>query len=260
MSISLTVPCPSVLADPSLGALDLAGFSRDAERASTTYELKSALRRALHGSSVEFFQLVRFKEMQLVESLWHELPATFLDALQKRQSVDALAHRAVLTGIPFSWSAVASNKGSTLTHLNELKWLKIATEHGIKSGMTIAIRGAKDACDVFHFARRTDRAIASDAEELNLYGALAFITSQCLRKLNGGVVHAATSPAPPLSLRELEVVRLCKDGKSYPEIGTILAISVKTVEYHMANVMRKLGVNQKISAIIIAVREGWIYI
>ena len=49
-----------------------------------------------------------------------------------------------------------------------------------------------------------------------------------------------------------------QDGKSYSEVGTILGISSKTVEFHMANIMRKLGVHQKISAIVAAARRGLI--
>ena len=55
--------------------------------------------------------------------------------------------------------------------------------------------------------------------------------------------------------REAEVLDWCKKGKSYAEIGQILAISNKTVDYHMTNAMRKLGVNDKLTAILEAIRN-----
>jgi DNA-binding NarL/FixJ family response regulator len=46
-----------------------------------------------------------------------------------------------------------------------------------------------------------------------------------------------------LTSREVEVARLLAKGKSSKEIGEILEISVRTVETHRANIMRKLNVH-----------------
>ena len=46
-----------------------------------------------------------------------------------------------------------------------------------------------------------------------------------------------------LTSRELEIAQLLAKGKSSKEIGEILAISVRTVETHRANIMRKLSVH-----------------
>jgi DNA-binding CsgD family transcriptional regulator len=44
-----------------------------------------------------------------------------------------------------------------------------------------------------------------------------------------------------LTSQELECLRWCKEGKTNWEIGEILTISEKTVEFHLSNSMRKLG-------------------
>ena len=51
------------------------------------------------------------------------------------------------------------------------------------------------------------------------------------------------NPMTKLTSRELEVVHLLSEGQSSKEIAYSLAISVRTVETHRANSMRKLGVH-----------------
>jgi DNA-binding CsgD family transcriptional regulator len=46
-----------------------------------------------------------------------------------------------------------------------------------------------------------------------------------------------------LTPRQTEVLRMIADGQSSREIADFLCISVRTVEIHRANLMRRLGVN-----------------
>jgi len=46
-----------------------------------------------------------------------------------------------------------------------------------------------------------------------------------------------------LSPREQQILQWVYAGKTYGEIATILAITERTVKFHMSNVMKKLGVN-----------------
>ena len=53
-----------------------------------------------------------------------------------------------------------------------------------------------------------------------------------------------------LTSQELECMRWCKEGKTNWEIGEILAISEKTVKFHLTNAMRKLGAANRIAAVV----------
>lgn len=53
-----------------------------------------------------------------------------------------------------------------------------------------------------------------------------------------------------LSPREAEVLHWIAEGKSNPEIGKILSISVRTVEKHVETVYRKLGVENRMGAVL----------
>jgi two-component system response regulator NreC len=62
-----------------------------------------------------------------------------------------------------------------------------------------------------------------------------------------------------LSGRESEVLRLIASGYSNKEIAARLALSVKTVEAHKANAMRKLDLNGRIDIVKYAVLQGWLH-
>jgi DNA-binding NarL/FixJ family response regulator len=66
-------------------------------------------------------------------------------------------------------------------------------------------------------------------------------------------------PAATLSQREAEVLRLIASGYSNKEIAGRLTLSVKTVEAHKANAMRKLGLNGRIDIVKYALLQGWLH-
>jgi DNA-binding NarL/FixJ family response regulator len=59
-----------------------------------------------------------------------------------------------------------------------------------------------------------------------------------------------------LSERELEVLRLVAEGLSNEEIGGRLFVSRATVKTHVANVLMKLGVRDRIQAVVFAYESG----
>ncbi|MFK9080022.1 autoinducer binding domain-containing protein [Pseudomonas neuropathica] len=69
--------------------------------------------------------------------------------------------------------------------------------------------------------------------------------------------HSAKSAATNLSLREIDVLKLAADGKTAYESARILNLSARTVNFHVQSAIEKLGVNNKISAVIAAVKAGY---
>ena len=69
----------------------------------------------------------------------------------------------------------------------------------------------------------------------------------------------AKKGAPPLTDRESDVLRLIASGYSNKEIAARLSLSVKTVEAHKANAMRKLGLNGRIDIVKYALLQGWLH-
>jgi len=60
-----------------------------------------------------------------------------------------------------------------------------------------------------------------------------------------------------LTDREAEVLRLISWGHSNKDIANRLDLSVKTVEVHKTNAMKKLGMNSRIDIVRYAVLQGW---
>jgi DNA-binding NarL/FixJ family response regulator len=65
-------------------------------------------------------------------------------------------------------------------------------------------------------------------------------------------------PTATVSDRESDVLRFIAAGYSNKEIAAQLSLSVKTVEAHKANAMKKLGLSGRIDIVNYAVLQGWL--
>jgi DNA-binding NarL/FixJ family response regulator len=90
----------------------------------------------------------------------------------------------------------------------------------------------------------------------------AFLDPAITQKVVGSyVAKSAVKGAAPQSEpseRETEVLRLIAWGFSNKEIAARLELSVKTVEVHKANAMRKLGMRSRIDIVRYAILQGWL--
>jgi DNA-binding CsgD family transcriptional regulator len=66
-----------------------------------------------------------------------------------------------------------------------------------------------------------------------------------LRATGESVKHGASSPADELSPHELRIALLVAQGRTNPEVAAELFISRKTVEHHLSQIYRKLGVRSR---------------
>jgi DNA-binding NarL/FixJ family response regulator len=86
-----------------------------------------------------------------------------------------------------------------------------------------------------------------------------------IRAVHGGARHVPPDVAArlaehlgddDLTARELEVLRLIRDGFRNKQIADQLSISETTVNFHIKNLVDKLGANDRTHAVTIAVRRG----
>jgi DNA-binding NarL/FixJ family response regulator len=85
------------------------------------------------------------------------------------------------------------------------------------------------------------------------------MTSRIAEGMLSGKALAAPTATAKLTERETEVLRLVAVGHSNIEIAARLKISVKTVEVHKTNAMRKLGLTGRVDVIRYGVLQGWLY-
>jgi DNA-binding NarL/FixJ family response regulator len=88
-------------------------------------------------------------------------------------------------------------------------------------------------------------------------GGEAFLTNAAERSIiRGWMDDGANGPAIPLTPREEEVVKLIAEAYTNQQIAGILHLSEKTVESHRANVLRKLGMRDRVQLVRYAIKRG----
>jgi two-component system, NarL family, response regulator NreC len=99
------------------------------------------------------------------------------------------------------------------------------------------------------------RSVASGGKYLD-----ASMTAPVINSYSKSAVPApGPEPTTPLSPRETEVLRLIAWGNTNKEIAARLDLSVKTVEAHKANGMRKLNMRGRIDIVRYALLQGWLH-
>ncbi len=91
----------------------------------------------------------------------------------------------------------------------------------------------------------------------------SYVDSELTHKVLGGYAGRSTAPLrgegrADVSDREREVIRLIAWGYSNKEIASRLDLSVKTIEAHKSNAMRKLNMTSRIEIVRYAILQGWL--
>ena len=82
------------------------------------------------------------------------------------------------------------------------------------------------------------------------------LAQKMLNTFESGKSSGSSRLMPPLTERELEVIRALAQSKSDRQIANSLGISEKTVRNHTSNIYRKLHIFDRTQAVIYAIREG----
>jgi len=82
--------------------------------------------------------------------------------------------------------------------------------------------------------------------------AIAALVRDFLERARSG----DATPADPLTPRELQVLKLIAEAHTNNQIAELLTISRKTVERHRENLMRKLGMSDRVELTRYAIRRG----
>jgi len=94
-------------------------------------------------------------------------------------------------------------------------------------------------------------------EEVENYAKLA--SRESSQESTGAAADDLVRPAEsPLTPRETAVLRQMAEGKSSKQIAHALQISPQTVKNHISHIFSKLDVTDRTSAVLLALRRGWI--
>lgn len=159
------------------------------------------------------------------------------------------------------WSV---NTGQTLLDTGETRrpprhpCAALLMDHGVLSGYTSTVSPANraGAFSLITFCTRKDG--AADPRTRTILSHLTPHLHQVLIREAGS--RTERTPDLRLSAREREVLNWLKAGKSSWDISMVLAISERTVNFHVYNLMRKLGATNRPQAVAIAANHGLISI
>jgi DNA-binding NarL/FixJ family response regulator len=85
----------------------------------------------------------------------------------------------------------------------------------------------------------------------------AFLTNAAERSLiRGWMEDGSKGPEIPLTPREQEVLKLIAEAHTNAQIAQILHLAEKTVESHRANLLRKLGMRDRVELVRYAIKRG----
>lgn len=76
----------------------------------------------------------------------------------------------------------------------------------------------------------------------------------------GIMSQGPSSPAStgPLTIREIQILKLVAEGKPSQEIADLFSISVRTVQNHRANIMKKLKLKKNAELVKYALEKGYL--
>jgi DNA-binding CsgD family transcriptional regulator len=133
-----------------------------------------------------------------------------------------------------------------------------AQAHDVRHGWTVATYGQRSSVGLLSLARSHDGITSQELAEVE---AKLMWAAHTANGMIGTRIIQKLSPAASqeLTQREREVLRWTAAGKTSAEIGVILGISTRTVNFHILTVFDKLGVVNKTQAAVKAQMNGMLY-
>jgi LuxR family transcriptional regulator, quorum-sensing system regulator SolR len=159
-------------------------------------------------------------------------------------SIDPVIGRALGSAMPIVWNDALFN--------DQRAFWEEARAHGVRHGWTMAMHGRLGETGLISLSR-SDVAV-SDAELADTEARLFWLSHTA----NGVIGNLVAQEKPPqvqheLTAREREVLRWTAAGKTSCEIGVILGIATRTVNFHITAILLKLDATNKTQAVVKAV-------
>ena len=130
-----------------------------------------------------------------------------------------------------------------------------AHSHGLHAGWAQSCHDAKGIGGLLNLSRSDEH--ISSRELLNISLKLSWLVDFAHQGLSQFLIEKYLPEAvTQLTAREIEVLRWTADGKTSGEISRIMGISDRTVNFHIANTLKKLNATNKTAATIKAAMLG----
>lgn len=157
---------------------------------------------------------------------------------------DPTVKHGIVSLLPLSWSESLFSSARPL-------W-EDARAAGLQVGWAQSSRTPDGATGLLTLARSHEALTESELRRSE--ANMSWLAHAAHQGLSG--MQRRACPAPVLSAREAEVLRWMADGKTSSEAAAILDLSERTVNFHVANALVKLGAANKTAAVVKAALLG----
>lgn len=151
-------------------------------------------------------------------------------------TVDPIIPLAFSSDIAINWSDAYQ-----LGAVNSNEFIERAQDYNLSNGMSFG--------NLKHSITSSSNIASVGSGAKSLDEVQSFILQQALPHLTEVLGRQSIWQRPELTVKETEVIKWCTAGKSYWETSQIMAISERTVKFHMKNICQKLDVTNKSQAI-----------
>lgn len=132
-----------------------------------------------------------------------------------------------------------------------------ASQFGVRHGWATAVYGPGGEVALISLARSGKR--LREAQILHSQGDLLWLAHTSLAMLTESDEHEAAAGPPELSRREKEILHWALAGKTADQTAERMGITRRTVNFHVAEIMYKLGAANKTQAVARALMLHLIY-
>ncbi|HEX3792106.1 MAG TPA: AAA family ATPase [Pseudonocardiaceae bacterium] len=173
------------------------------------------------------------------------------DLATARAALDKLTDQTWLSGTDWALGAAARSRALVEDDDHAENWYVEAIKHLDRSRITVHLARARLVYGEWlrRQGRRVDARVQLRAahESFVAMGAEAFAARATRELLATGerARRRVEETRSELTPQEARIASLARDGRSNPEIATMLAISPRTVEYHLHKVYTKLTINHR---------------
>ena len=224
-------------------------FIDDLDRCATAAATIDAMCQALQDLGIDHFcfnvfpnSRQRFDEVLLVS----RVPAGWLELYIQENYVahDPSQRHARRTVNPYEWKdAPYDPDREPKAH----EFLLRANDFNIRNGLVVPIPTPCGCVGQVFMGGKSFRLTKRDKPALHLMAVYAF---KHIEQLAG-----CRTPKPILTTREREILTWTATGKTAWEIGELLHLSARTVEWHLQSAAQKLGTLNKVQTLTVALRE-----
>lgn len=196
----------------------------------------------------------RFSQGRVQQVILSAYPAAWMAryVAQNYAAIDPIIDYAYSQPTPVYWDETLFDTPARRTMWEE------ATHFGVGAGVTVPVAGGPNEIAIFSAAGslRPGKPPGTPASVGQLYLLAAQMHAAIRPLLSGG--QPADSGDEALSAREKECLGWWAAGKTAEDIAILLAVSARTVRFHLENVKRKLSARNRAEALSKAVQMGLI--